>query len=250
MALQGDQVALYLSGADVPIPECNIIIHQPSIKDICLFKETNFLTAATLLSHFHDNAEKLRKERPELSEYGDVTLVLAAIQQDPELCSNVTNFFQLVFPRYSIDILENEIFFTEGDKRVGLLATHNYSSFEQVIKDLFLIPTKGDSYNPQGKRAAAIAEKLKEREKILAQKKGLNKKVPPSLFGSYASILSIGMNIDINTIYNYTPFQLYDAFNRYWKKVSNDFYTKVSTTPMMDTSKMEEPESWSENIYD
>jgi hypothetical protein len=58
------------------------------------------------------------------------------------------------------------------------------------------------------------------------------------------------MNIDINTIYNYTPFQLYDAFNRYWKKVSNDFYTKVSTTPMMDTSKMEEPESWSENIYD
>ena len=46
----------------------------------------------------------------------------------------------------------------------------------------------------------------------------------------------------INVFYNYTPFQLYDAFNRYFAKVQSDFYTKVSTTPLMDVSKMETPE--------
>jgi hypothetical protein len=51
------------------------------------------------------------------------------------------------------------------------------------------------------------------------------------------------MNIDINILLNYTPFQLYNTFTRYWKKVSSDFYQRVSTMPMMDTSKMEEPDS-------
>ena len=55
--------------------------------------------------------------------------------------------------------------------------------------------------------------------------------------------------MDINILYNYTPFQLQNAFNRYWKKVSSDLYQKVSTTPMMDVSKMEEPDDWSANIY-
>ena len=50
------------------------------------------------------------------------------------------------------------------------------------------------------------------------------------------------MNIDINILYGYTPFQLYNLFMRYWKKINSDFYQKVSTTPMMDVSKMEEPD--------
>lgn len=46
--IQGDQIALFLSGQDVPVPECNIVIHQPTIKQIVLFKETNFLTAVSI----------------------------------------------------------------------------------------------------------------------------------------------------------------------------------------------------------
>ena len=63
-----------------------------------------------------------------------------------------------------------------------------------------------------------------------------------TLFGTYTSVLSVGMNLDINILYNYTPFQLYNLFSRYWKKINSDFYQKVSTTPMMDVSKMEEPD--------
>ena len=57
------------------------------------------------------------------------------------------------------------------------------------------------------------------------------------------------MNLDINVLFSYTPFQLYDAFLRYWKKVAYDIYQKVSTTPLMDVSKMDKPDDWSLNLY-
>ena len=55
--------------------------------------------------------------------------------------------------------------------------------------------------------------------------------------------------MDINIFFNYTPFQLYDAFARYFSKVSCDLYTKVSTTPLMDVSNMDEPKEWVRNLY-
>ena len=55
--------------------------------------------------------------------------------------------------------------------------------------------------------------------------------------------------MDINILYNYTPFQLFDAYKRYQVKQAYDLYQKVATTPMMDTSKMTEPDNWLDNIY-
>ena len=76
-----------------------------------------------------------------------------------------------------------------------------------------------------------------------------NKKKANSIFGNYASALSIGLAIDINVIYNYTPFQLFDSIKRYTLKMAYDLYQKVATTPMMDVSKMDEPDNWMDGIY-
>ena len=74
-------------------------------------------------------------------------------------------------------------------------------------------------------------------------------KVSQSLIGSYTSILSVGMGMDINIFYNYTLFQLYDSFLRYTTKIQYDFYMRVSTMPMMDTSEMKEPNNWLDDLY-
>ena len=62
-----------------------------------------------------------------------------------------------------------------------------------------------ESSNPQGTLASKIAEKLKERHKKLAKEKGSKNQ---DIFGRYASILSIGMSIDINVIYQLQLFKL------------------------------------------
>ena len=70
------------------------------------------------------------------------------------------------------------------------------------------------------------------------------------MFGLYASVISIGLAVDINVIYRYTPFQLFDAFTRYMKKSEYDLFMKIKTTPMMSTDGVEEPDHWATNIYE
>ena len=241
MRLQGDQIALYLSGQDVPVQECNIIIHQPTVKQIVLFKETSFISAVQLFGNIDENIRNLREMNPAIEQYSDFQLLMAMLNQDEDVKNNVNSLFQLIFPRYKVEIRETDISFYDGENRVGMINSSNYSAFCKTINDLFGLSSE-KKYNPANEKAKELAEKFKKRAEILAKQKGKSNDAP-SLFGSYISILAIGMNIDINILFDYTPFQLYDSFNRYWKKVSSDFYQKVSTTPMMDVSKMEEPDS-------
>ena len=93
-----------------------------------------------------------------------------------------------------------------------------------------------------------IAEKIKKgREKVHAQK--ATSEGEHSLFADYCSTLSIGMHMDVGIFFNYTPFQLYDAYRRFFSKEQSDFYMRVTSMPMMDTSKMEAPPEWQRNLY-
>ena len=248
MELQGDQIALYLSGQDVPVQECNIIIHQPTIKQIIMFKETTFISVIQLFGKIDDNIEHIREINSLTENFTDFQLFMAMLNQDESIKKKVNDFFELIFPQYSIEINNDDIYFYIDKQRVGMINLYNYKIFCDTIDKLFGLPTNKKGYNPANKKAKEIAKKFKKREEILSKQKG--KKIDSqSLFGSYVSILSIGMNLDINILFNYTPFQLYDTFNRYWKKVNSDFYQRVSTMPMMDVSKMEEPDSWTNNLY-
>jgi len=243
MKLQGNQIALYLSGQDVPIQECNIVIHQPTIKQIAIFKETNFISAMQLFSQVDDNILKIREFNPLTEQFSDFELLMAVLNQDDKIKKSVNSFFELIFPKYTIEINDKEIHFYQNKQRVGMINSSNYKIFCDTIDKLFGLPIdEKKKYNPANKKAKELADKFKKRAEMLTRQKNKEDE-SPSLYGSYVSILSIGMNLDINILLNYTPFQLYDAFNRYWKKVNSDFYQRVSTMPMMDTSKMEEPDS-------
>ena len=248
MRLQGDQIALYLSGQDVPIQECNIIVHQPTIKQIMIFKESVFLSTIQLFGNIDDTILKLRESNPLTEQFNDFQLLMALVNQDKTIKQKITTFFELIFPLYIIEIKDDAFYFYINDQKVGTINLSNYKIFCETIKTLFGLPTDNKKYIPANDKAQELANKFKKRAEILAKRKGKDED-SPSLFGSYVSILSIGMNIDINILLNYTPFQLYDSFNRYWKKVHSDFYQRVSTMPMMDTSKIEEPDSWTDNLY-
>ena len=238
MALKGDDIALYLSGQPVPIKACNVIAVQPSIKQIVALGESDFLLAANFLGKPESHIEKIKEGNPDLNNYTDYQIYVALMRQDGFLKESIDKFFILVFPDYEVNI-EEDIEFKQEDKRVGMINPFNVEAFKEVVKNLFLVGSSGKDYNPVNGKAAELAKKFqKAHEKIQAMKSGLQESEKATLFGSYTSIL-----------YNYTPFQLQNAFNRYWKKVSSDLYQKVSTTPMMDVSKMEEPDDWSANIY-
>lgn len=253
MGAKGVQVGLYLSGQDVLIKECNIVLTQPKIKDIVLFGEDEFLVGTQILGHTSKVLDQMREGNPELEAFSDFQVLLVILQQEETLRESVMKFLDFVFPQYEIKIEENSIdFYTEQDGKKfvgGRIFPFNFEVFQRTIIDLFEPAKDSDEeYNPANEAAAAIAKKIEQGRKR-KQEMQAGKEGPQSLFGRYTSILSVGLQMDINIFYNYTPFQLYDVFQRYFSKVSSDLYTKVSTTPLMDISNMEQPKDWSRNLY-
>lgn len=257
MDIQGDKrkLGLILSGQPLPIESANIFIMQPKIKDIVLFGEEDFLATIQLLSNMEQFTEMVKRGNFNLEVMSDFQLLLMIISQDSGVKELVTNLFNLIFPDYKIEITDNSIDFLleqEEEKHlVGKLHPFNFEDFQKVLKDAFIPHIENEKepdYNPANDVAKKIADKIKAgREKVHAMQ--AEAEGAHSLFCDYCSVLSIGLGMDINIFYNYTPFQLFDTYRRYFEKSKYDFYMRVSTMPFMDASKMDEPPDWYRSLY-
>lgn len=255
MSIRGDKrkLGLILSGQPIFIPEINIYITQPKIKDIVLFGEDDFFTTIQLLVDMKKFTSMVKEGNSELNIISDFQLLLVMVEEDPTIKKMIQNLFILIFPDYKVEITENSIDFLlqENNQIIGRIHPFNFEHFQNALNDIFIPQGDNDrepDYNPANDMAAKIADKIKRgREKIHEQKAAAEG--AHSIFADYCSTLSIGMHMDINIFFNYTSFQLYDAYRRFFDKEQSDFYMRVSSMPMMDTSKMEVPSPWQRNLY-
>ncbi len=260
MSIQGDKkkLGLILSGQPILIQSANIFVTQPKIKDIVLFGEDDFLVAVQMLTKMEQFTDMVKKGNFNLEFISDFQLLMTIINQDSSVKKIISDFFTLIFPEYQTKINEDSIDFLlteqeeEKEQFVGKLHPFNFEEFQNILNDVFI--PQGDNerepdYNPVNDTAREIAEKIKRgREKVHAMQVN-SEGAPHSIFCDYCSILAIGLEMDINIFFNYTPFQLYDTYKRYFEKSRYDFYMRVSTMPLMDTSKMETPPDWYRTLY-
>ena len=251
----------YLSGADIPITECGIALTQPTILQIEQVGEMDFLYGVSCFAQYEKIINTLRQGNTELEEVSDFQLLLEVINTSSgaQMKKGVDILFSLCLPRYEVQWEEDSIVFLEQTEKElvprGRVHGFNFDVFSAVIKDLFADKSalnKEDEYNPANEKAKEIADKIQKGKEKIAKQKGekVDKEVSPgSLYGTMISILSVGVPYDINALYNYTPFQLMDAFTRYMAKVASDQYERISLVPLMDTSKIEAPEPWMRSLY-
>lgn len=240
----------------VKVKDGNFAISQPTVRDICAFGEDSFLASVLFFTKSDLMARKIREMGGNtLTIASDFQIVLSVIDEDSSTKSMVTDFFDFIFPNYIWKFETGCVQFKveENGRNVGQLNPMNFESFKQTLNDLFLPHVGGEEeedYNPINDRAEEIARKLKRGNEIrnsMRAKSGKGTKM--SVLGTYVSSLSVGLPMDINTLYGYTVFQLYDSFLRYMNKASYDLYQRVATMPMMDTSNVKEPEHWTSDIY-
>lgn len=249
------RVGLYFSGKPVLIKDLNIVLTPPTINDIVMYGEDNFLFNTQLIVSTDEFVEEIKKGNSELEVYSNFQLLMTLVREDNHLRNEVEEFFNFIFPDYKVVFTENSIDFKiiledEKEKIVGRITPFNYDSLKNIINVLFLsqVGEKEIEYNPVNDTAKEIAEKIKAGRKK-AQQLNSEKTKDQSMFAQMISSLAVGMQMDINIFYKYTPFQLYDIYKRFFLKQSYDFYQKVATTPLMDTSKMETPREWTDFIY-
>ena len=251
MRLQGDS-GLYLSGSQVKIPTCGIFIVQPTIKDIVQFGENEFFTAVKMIGSPEDFFSSVKEGNSELSEFSNFQILLEVIKTDEGLIKDsFDKFFELCFPVYNVFYTQNSINFSlqedENNTAIGMIQMYNFENFSTIVKELFDPPdSRENKFNPANKLAEKIAKKLEAARQKTDKKSSDNFQ---SLFSFYTSILSIGLQMDVNIFYNYTPFQLYDAFTRYISKQECDLYQKIALQPFASTENMDEPDNWQRNLY-
>lgn len=197
-----------MSGIDIPIPECKLILHQPTIKEISYIGEVNFFTGAQCLC-----INKSMYQGHDIKSNFSLLMMLMSDETTKDKKESVRQVLTLIFPNYKIFITPRAISFNYNDETFTI-DEDNFNNLQEVLKKVFCLGASGqESFNPANEKAKEIADKLmRARAKVAAQKgDGVG-----SIFTQYLSILSVGLSsMSLQELLNLTVFQLYDLVERF-----------------------------------
>lgn len=240
---------ILLSGADIPFVEGQITIHQPTLKEISLIGEEALFAGCELLKFSKDMLTL--EDQNHLSHYTDFNILMSIINDNSESMQHSVScaklVLQLLFPLYNIEYAQTGLFMRLwGEEEVsGGIIEDNFLAFKKLINQMFCLEKSAEEYNPQGELAKKIADKFKQRKQQLAELSSKPKKV--AIFSRYISILAVGEHKDINSLMQYTVYQLFDEFQRYQLKMGYDIFLKAR---LAGASDLKEPEDWMKDIHE
>lgn len=203
-----------MTGIDIPLPELQATLHQPTIKEISYIGEKDFLVGVQCLTI---QKTMVLQDESLLSTTSNfqifMTIMSDKTTQDKK--QKVLSVLNLLFPGYVIFITPRAISMN-CDKGNVIIDEGNFEKLQQIIGQIFCL-SKSDqsSFNPQSKRAKEIADKLmKARQRIAAQKAA--EQGDSSVFAQYVSTLTVGLgSMSLHDCVNLTMYQMYDLVERY-----------------------------------
>jgi len=239
---------LLLSGNDIPFPEARLAIHQPTIKEIAYIGEENFYMGCEFLKFSKDKLDE--KDRIHLENYSNFEVLMSimreqnAVVQKQKTC--VLMLLSILFPYYTISFKDNYISLKEDKEEIEyIIDNDNFEEFKKILNTIFCLDGENSaSYNPGGEMAKRIAQKLNRRHQKLAEEKPQEHKI--AILCRYVSILAVGQQKDMNSLLQYTVYQLLDEFKRYELKIQYDTYFKAKLAGAKD---LKEVEDWMKDIH-
>ena len=238
---------LLITGEDIPFIEAQTIIHQPTMKEISLIGEESFLIGSKFLNFSKDILSEQDKKGLENRSDFEIFMSIMQAKDRRDIYNNVLMVLALLFPNCEIKITHNEILLLQKEQGMTRINNENYDIFKDIINSRFDLGNSelaNGEYNPVDARASKIAEKLKKHKEKIAASKGQIDKI--AIFSRYISILTVGLEKNINDFNNYTVFQLMDEFKRYQKKQSFDMYVQAK---MAGAKDLEEVDNWMDDIH-
>ena len=241
-----------LAGIDIPIPSLSLIIHPLTLKEIAMMGEEKFFIVLQFLLLKKENYFQDKKVLQQLTNFQVFMTILnenmSKYDIEINLKQEVENLMNLIFPNYQIYFTPQSIILKMKDSKGFLtIDENNFDTLQDVLRLVFSIKEdylgEGGAYNPEGRRAKEIAEKLMQgRQKVAMQKKGTG----GTVFTKYVSILAVGLHLSINELINYTPYQIYDLLERYNLYTAWDIDMRVR---MAGGDPKSEPESFMKDIH-
>lgn len=236
---------LFLSGNDIPFVEAQLIIHQPTIKEIAFIGEESFFIGCDLINFSKNSLSE--QDKMNLEQQTNFDILLAILREhNAEMIKNrdcVLLVFALLFPEYEIDIQLKEIILTKEEEKHSI-NNDNFEQFKELFNKILAFKrTDSNEYNPSGELAKKIADKFRQRHRKLAENKPAKK---IDVFSRYVSILAVGEQKNMQELLNYTVYQLFDEFERYELKLHYDIYLQAK---MAGAKDLKEVDDWMKDIH-
>ncbi len=203
---------MLMTGVDIPMPELQFAVHQPSIKEISMIGEKEFFIGAQTLCL---NKSMYIQDENLLSETTNFQLFMTMMQSKEAIQTKfcVLKVLNLLFPNANVLFTPRAVVLNLESQSINI-DENNFEKLQSILSRIFCLQESGqDAYNPGNEEARKIAEKLmRGRQRVAAEKAKEN---GDSVFTRYLSILTIGLHIKLQDMLNLTIFQLYDLVERY-----------------------------------
>lgn len=234
-----------MTGVDIPIPELQTVLHQPTLKEISFIGEKDFLVGIQCLSI---QKTMLIQDESLLSTTSNFQIFMTVMndKMTADKKASVLSALSLLFPNCKVFLTPRAISLN-NDAGSVTIDEGNFEILQQVIGQVFcLSKTDQKAFNPADKKAKAIADKLmKGRQKIAAQKAAENGE--GSAFAQYISTLTVGLgSMSLQDCINLTMYQLYDLVERYSLYINWD----IDLKSRLAGAKPDKPvDNWMKNIH-
>lgn len=233
-----------MCGTDYPVPECQLAIHQPRIKEIAYIGESDFFSGIQCLCL---NKTMFVKDESLLANTNNFQIFMT-IMSEKEAADKkfaVQQVFTLIFPKYKVMMTPRSVLLS-GDGMTIQIDEKNFESLQAALTNICCLktgPMDQQSFNPANAKAREIAEKLmRGRAKVAAEKGQSN----ISIFSQYLSILTVGLHIPMQELMDLTMFQLYDLVERYMLYINWDMDVRCR---LAGGKPDNQPDNWMKNIH-
>ena len=234
-----------MCGTDYPVPECQLNIHQPKIKEIALIGEQDFFSGVQCLC-LHKSM--FVKDESLLSDTNNFQIFMTIMSEKETVDKKeaVQQVCLLLFPDYKVMFTPRSMLFS-GKGQTIQIDENNFEPLQYAISSICCMkngPMDQQSFNPANKKAREIAEKLMRGRQRVAAEKGQSN---VSVFTQYLSILTVGINsMSLEDLMNLTMFQLYDLIERYMLYVNWDIDVRCR---MAGGKPDSQPDNWMKDIH-
>lgn len=233
-----------MTGTDIPVPECQLTIHQPKIQEISFIGEQDFFVGTQFLTI---NKSMFVQDKTVLQEVNNFHIFMMIMQekQAKEQKVAVQQVLTLLFPKYKVLFTPNSLLFQKANDSV-IIDESNFEQLQDVLRLVFCAkngPMDQQAYNPAGAKAQEIAKKLMRGRERIAAEKGSN---TASAFSQYISMLSVGLHLTVQSLIELTMFQLYDLVERYMLWINWDIDIR---SRLAGGKPDHEPDNWMKNLH-
>jgi len=217
------ELALF-TGVDIPIPECELTIHQPTIKEISMIGEKPFLSGVQILTV----DKKVFKDGKGLSNTTNFQIFMTIMnnKESKEGKKMALDALMLITPNAKITVTPRSLLFNCDGKTI-IIDENNFGYFQDILRQVFCIKYTEDDFNPINAEAAKIAERMKQTRHKVAQLKGED---VGSVYARYISSLSIGLKMPIENLIQCTIYQIRDMLERFslWSNWDIDIRSRLA----------------------